>query len=159
MNAIVDVQGFKMENNEFIVKEVAIALQNRILVLLIKPPYPFYDLTRKERLQVSWIERNRNIFWNSGFVPYLSFKQYIEPYLQDKHIYVKGCEKVSWLRNIVTHDKVYNLEDKNCPSFQKLFDDYGMCNNIFSCVYHSNVCALKNVTCLKLWIENKRIFN
>lgn len=158
MNAIVDVQGFKTESNEFIVKEMAIACGNQIMILLIKPPFPFYNLTKKEKSQVNWIERNRKIFWKEGFIPYLKLLQYIEPYLKDKNIYVKGCEKVSWLRNIVKHDNVYNLEDKNCPSLQKLFDDYGKSSDIFNCVYHSNVCALKNVTCLKKWIDDKSIF-
>lgn len=159
MNVIVDVQGFKTESNEFIVKEIAIACRNQIAVFLIKPPYPFYSLTKKERLQVSWIERNRNIYWKEGFIAYSNFAQHIVPYLEDKNIYVKGSEKVLWLKNVVNHDNVFNLEDKNCPSFKKLFDDYGKSITIYSCLYHSNVCALRNVTCLRKWIENKIIFN
>lgn len=56
MIAIVNVQGFKTETNEFIIKEIAILCDKKVQVFLIKPPYPFNDLTKKERLQVSWIE-------------------------------------------------------------------------------------------------------
>lgn len=62
MSAIVDVQGFKTEANEFIIKEIAILCDKKIQVFLIKAPFPFYDLTKEERRQVSWIERNRKIY-------------------------------------------------------------------------------------------------
>lgn len=42
MTAIVDVQGFKTEANEFIAKEIAILCDNKIQVILIKPPFPYH---------------------------------------------------------------------------------------------------------------------
>lgn len=155
MNVIVDVQGFKNEDNEFIPKEIAIQTAGRILALLIKPPYPFYNLTKKERLQVSWIEKNRGILWNEGYIPYSNYKFLISNYLENKIIFTKGSEKVIWLKKILQSDNVYNLEDKNCPSFTTLYDNYMSSSDIFRCIYHNKVCALKNVFCLYKWcLEN-----
>lgn len=155
MNAIVDVQGFKNEDNKFIVKELAILCKNHIMVLLIKPPYPYYNLTRKERSQVSWIEKNRGLLWNEGFVPYYYYKFLILDFLKNRQIYTKGVEKVSWLKEILETENVFNLEDKNCPKLEVLYNNYLLSSDIKSCIYHSNTCALKNVTCLNKWcVEN-----
>lgn len=155
MNAIVDVQGFKTETNEFIIKEIAILCDKKVQVFLIKPPYPFYDLTKKERLQVSWIERHRKIYWNEGEVLYSKHKTLIANILRDKNIYVKGSEKTEWLKIFTNYD-VNNLEDKGCPSLLSLQKQYENCNDLYSCIYHNSVCALKNVICLNKWcIENK----
>lgn len=156
--AIVDLQGFKTDYNEFIVKELAILCENQTLVLLIKPPYPFYELSKTEKMQVQWIERNRKIYWHEGFTPFLNFKQYVADYLKDKIIYVKGFEKVVWLKNIVQDGNIINLDDS--PSLRKLYENYSMSKDIFSCVYHTHICALKNVMCLKKWMYevNNNIF-
>lgn len=155
MNVIVDVQGFKREDNEFIPKEIAIMWNGRIFVLLIKPPTAFYNLSKKERLQVSWIERNRGINWNQGLIPYNLYKSVISDFFKNKSIFVKGFEKVLWLKDILNNKNVYNLEDKNCPSLVTLYNSYSTSSDIISCIYHSNMCALKNVSCLNKWcIEN-----
>lgn len=71
MFAVVDLQGFKTDNNDFIVKEIAILCENnQMLVLLIKPPFPFNELSETEKMQVRWIERNRQIYWREGIIPY-----------------------------------------------------------------------------------------
>lgn len=158
MNVIVDVQGFKSEGNEFIPKEIAIMCKGRIQVLLIKPPHPFYDLTKKERLQVSWIEKNRGIYWNEGFVPYFNYKSCFLDFLKNKCIYTKGNEKVLWLKDILHIDNVYNLESKNCPSLLTLYKSYSTSPDIISCIHHNNICALKNVYCLSKWCVENNVF-
>lgn len=157
MNAIVDLQGFKKDNNEFILKEIAILCSRQTLVLLIKPPFPFYELSKTERSTVSWIERNRKIFWDEGFIPYSQMSQYITNYLKNKVIYVKGSEKVLWLKNLIQSDQIHNIECYNCPNFQTLYKTYLNCSYVFSCIFHSNVCALRNVTCLNMWLDHKGV--
>lgn len=161
MSVIVDVQGFKSEHNMFIPKEIAILSEKNSLVLLIKPPYPFYNLTKKERLHVAWIERNRGIFWKEGFIPYLNFKFHILDFFKNKYIYPKGSEKVMWLREILETNNVYNIEDLQCPSLETLHEKYSTSADIRSCIYHTKICAYKNVLCLKKWcVENAiHIFN
>lgn len=160
MNTIVDIQGFKDESNNMIVKEIAIMCDNRLQVYLIKPPHRFYNLTKSERRHVCWIERNINILWNEGYVPYSNYKSItrITEYLKDKTLFVKGYEKVIWAKKIAGHENVFNLEDRGCPSIYTLYDKYDNSPGIFSCIYHPNVCALKNVTILNKWCnENKKI--
>lgn len=152
MNAIVDVQGFKIGENKFILKEIAISCNNHIQVFLIKPPFPFYDLTKTERRQVAWIERNRKIYWSEGFINYSNYKSLIVEYLKDKCIFTKGVEKVLWIKEILKNHTVYNLEDNGCPSLLNLYEEYESENDVFSCMYHPAICALKNVICLKKWI-------
>lgn len=163
MNFIVDVQGFKTDDNSFIIKEIAILNNERAQAYLIKPPFPFYELSKTEKRQVCWIERNRKIFWREGFIPYGNYKHYtdIVNILKGKRILAKGHEKVLWLQSILdTNDNniIVNLEDKGCPSILSLYDKYSHSNNIFSCMYHSNVCALKNVTCLNMWCKDNKFF-
>lgn len=157
MSVIVDVQGFKNEHNDFIPKEIAIMSKNHVLVLLIKPPYPFFNLTRKERLQVAWIERNRGILWNEGFVPYFEYNALILDFVKDKRIYTKGGEKVLWLKKILKNESIYNLEDMNCPKLETLYKNYSTSSDIQSCIYHRNICAFKNVTCLRKWCKESNV--
>lgn len=155
MSAIVDVQGFKTEDNKFIVKEIAIFSDNQQHVFLIKAPFPFSDLTETEKKQVRWIERNRKIYWSSGNIPYANHKILLAGFLKDKNVYCKGLEKVSWIRNITNNSIVYNLEDNGCPNLFELYSKYSSFKNVSCCIHHSTVCALKNVLCLRNWcIDN-----
>lgn len=158
MSAIVDVQGFKTETNEFIPKEIAVLINNKIQVLLIKPPFPFYNLTKQEKRQVTWIERNRKIYWNEGVVSYSNYQNVFMDIIRDKRIFTKGVEKVLWLKNIVKNNNVYNFEDRGCPSLLSLNEEYENYNELYSCIYHDKICALKIVFILKKWcIDNKII--
>lgn len=161
MNIIIDVQGFKNEKNEFIPKEIAIMWNKRVFVMLIKPPYPFYTLTKKERIQVAWIEKNRGIYWNQGFIPFHNYKNCLDIFFKNKYsrIFTKGGEKTLWLRDMFhNNNNIYNLEDKNCPSLVSLSDKYVNSPDILSCVYHDNICALKNVFLLNRWCKENDVF-
>lgn len=155
--AIVDVQGFKTDNNGFIVKEIAIFFNDQMLHLLIQPPFPLHNLTISERKQVWWIQKNRKIYWDQGFIPYKNYLTYIEDILDDKTIYCKGVEKVTWIKKIFDRNDVINLENMNCPKLLNLYEDYRLSSDVFNCVYHPTICALKNVSCLRKWCLNKNI--
>lgn len=155
--AIVDVQGFKRDNNAFIVKEIAIAVNDQIQHLLVLPPCPLHNLSTTERKQVWWIQKNRKINWNDGFIPYESFLRHIQYFLIDKTIYCKGVEKVTWIKNILDHNDVINLENMNCPKLLSLYEEYRLSTDVFNCIYHPTVCALRNVTSLRKWCLNKNV--
>lgn len=158
MKAIVDIQGFKTDDNKFILKEISIYYENHIQTFLVRQPFPFYDLSKSERKQVHWIERNRGIYWSEGFIPYSNYKNVIVSILKDKFIFTKGDEKVRWMKEITENNNVYNLENENCPSLLSLYEQYKSSNDLYNCVYHNNVCALKNVLCLRKWcLDNKII--
>lgn len=167
MSVIVDVQGFKTDSNKFILKEIAMQCSDErdntnVLVLLFKPPFPFYELTKTERRQVSWIERNRGIYWNQGFLPYKEHANVIaNMFMGKERIFTKGEEKVKWIKELLCDynikNCVYNLEDKNCINFLQLYKEYEQENDIISCVYHSKICALKNVLCLRKWYNKNML--
>lgn len=102
--------------------------------------------------------KKKGILWNEGYVPYLNYKVLLSNYKKDKCIYAKGSEKVVWLKSILETDNVYNLEDSNCPSLSVLYENYILSSDIFKCIYHNKICALKNVSCLYKWcLENSII--
>lgn len=159
MSVIVDLQGFKTTYNKFLPKEVAFVYRNQTEVHLFKPPYPYNQLNEVEKKQVNWIERNRKVFWNEGITPYTDIRKYLD-FLRDKRIFVKGGEKVIWIKELLgTECSVYNLENYDCPSLPDL--EVNMKRNIdintLCCKYHSNVCALKNVILLNKWCEINKI--
>lgn len=155
--AIVDVQGFKTEDNRFILKEIAILCGEQVQVYLVQPPFSFNNLTIAERKQVRWIEKNRKLNWHDGFIPYEKVFEYINEFFIDKVIYCKGVEKVKWIQDIVMSDNVINLETINCPKLLSLYEEYRFCSDIYNCIYHSNICALRNVLCLRKWCTNNKI--
>lgn len=155
--AIVDVQGFKTDDNQFILKEIALVCNDQIEVFSVKPPYPFRNLSSTERKQVNWIQRNRNMYWNDGMIPYNSYVNFIDNFLKNKTIYCKGLEKVNWIRNILQRDNVINLEDMGCPKLLSLYEEYRSSNDTYHCIYHPTICALKNVTCLRKWCINNKL--
>lgn len=157
MNVIVDVQGFKTDDNKFIVKEIAILYNNQLQVYHIKSPYPFYALTKTERKQVCWIERNRQIYWREGYIPYFNCKDCIINFLCNKNIYTKGIEKVIWIKEITNNENVFNLEEKGCPNFSSLYQKYCNLKEVYRCIYHKNICALKNVFCLNVWCKENKV--
>ncbi|CAB3227210.1 unnamed protein product [Arctia plantaginis] len=170
MNTIVDIQGFQSDANDFIPKEIAIQCTKEVLVILIKPPYPYHELSAVQKNTVDWVEKYRQIFWEGGFVHYRNFRNCIE-FLRNKNIYVKGFDKSTWLRDLLEdeydddsycirgiYNKFYNLEDFGCPSFSKLYEIYKDCN-IKKCIYHPRHCAFTNVHYLSKWNADNKVFD
>ena len=146
---IVDVQGFKDPCNNFIIKELAFASRDYTQSFLIKPPYMFKYLTSDEKRQVKWLERNRGIYWNEGYIDYREFQRIIVPYLENKEIVVNGLEKEKWIKELCENYNVSDLSEKNCPSFSVLYNKYCDEKNNLNCTKHLKMCALKNVLCIK----------
>lgn len=161
MNSFVDVQGFKTDLNDFIIKEIAIKSGSQLITLLFKPPFYRFELTDTEKKQVSWIERNRKIFWDEGFIPHCYHKNIIRELLKNKNIYVKGLEKVTWIKKILEDSIddnlcIFNLEDIGCPSLSSLYENYKSGLDVYQCIYHSTHCALKNVSCMQKWYLSRK---
>lgn len=155
---IVDLQGFKNNGNEFIVKEFAIATQEHTHTFLVKPPYPFTSLSLEEKKQVRWIERNRGYRWSEGYVDYKEFHRIIKPLLASRKIIVKGQEKIKWVGDLCEHNNILDISYTGIPTLNALNDLYS--NNMFNCIFHDKKCALQNVLCIKKWcyVNNKTIF-
>lgn len=150
----VDVQGFKNDQNQFIIKELALCTTEITQVYLIKPPYPFSKLTSDEKKRVRWIERNRGITWSEGNIDYREFKRIIIPILQNKTIIMKGLEKQKWIKDLCENCYLIDIEDRGSPSFSVLCKTFCELKNTFNCVNHKEECALKSVMCIKKWYLN-----
>lgn len=150
---ILDVQGFKNVHNKFIIKELAFAYSNYTQSFLIKPPYLFRYLTNEEKMQIKWLERNRGIYWNEGYIDYREFQRIIVPYLENQNILVKGSEKVKWVNDLCGNCNITDLGEENCPSLLFLSQQYCDESNNLNCINHKKHCALKNVLCLKKYLN------
>lgn len=164
MNAdiiIVELQGFKYLDNNFIVKEVAIVSNDHTQTFLVKPPHSFYYLTQEEKKQVRWLERNRGIFWSEGFIDYREFQHVIVPYLENKKIITKGLEKIKWIKELCANCEVIDIGEKGCPNFATLKKKFCKNKTDFNCVNHKINCALNNAVCIRKWYvdNNMSIFN
>lgn len=154
---IVDLQGFKNNRNEFIVKEFAIVAKEHTHIFLVKPPYPFTSLSLDEKKQVRWIEKNRGYRWSEGYIDYREFRRIIKPVLTGRKIIVKGQEKIKWVEDLCEHNHILDISYTHIPTLNTLNDLYS--NNMFNCFYHNKKCALKNALCIKKWcILNECIF-
>lgn len=100
--AIVDLQGFKDDFNNFIVKELCFLTQNIKFTDTIKCPYEFDSLSQRSQNIARWLINNyHGIQWDSGYINIKELRAAILPILKNKIIYVKGEEKVEWLRKIL----------------------------------------------------------
>lgn len=152
---VIDLQGFKNSNNSFIIKELALATAEMSQVFLIKPPYPYTTLTKDEKRQVNWIENNRKIFWSEGYIDAREFKRIVAPFLENRKIYVKGLEKMEWVKEICKNCDIVNVEDIGCPNLTSLHNNYCKMSTSMNCISHKKECALKNVLCIKKWFFSK----
>lgn len=154
----VDLQGFKNDKNQFIVKEFALATSEYTQIFLIKPPYPFSKLNSDERKQVKWIENNRGIFWSEGYVNYREFSRVIKSVLLNQNIFVKGQEKVKWVRELCDNCNIIDLGEKGYPNLSKLYTKYVKDCDKFYCFSHKNHCALKTVICIRKWFYENNMY-
>lgn len=152
----VDLQGFKNSKNEFIIKELAIATKDWTQVFIVKPPYAYSTLTKEEKKQVNWLERNRGILWSEGFIDNREFKRLIQLYLENKNIFVKGCEKVKWVKKICENCNIVDLGEKGCPNLSMLQEKYKNCE--LNCISHKKQCALKICICLRKWFYDNHLY-
>lgn len=138
MPLIVDVQGFKSLNNQFIVKEFAAYDGVHVCHYVFKPPFAFTSLPTECQKQANWLmSHHHTIDWNAGFTQHYMFPKIIKHVTQNaSQVYVKGREKTDFIRKQVN---VPVLEFPETPSLKQ---------QLGSCFYHMNkhcICALTNV--------------
>lgn len=138
MNLVIDVQGFKIEKNKFIVKEFAAFDGEKICHYVFKPPFPYDMLPHDLKKQAHWLMKHHHcINWNDGFTPLHKFGNILAKLTQSvSNIYIKGAEKADYIRQF-TSKPVYELEEWPALKISKV-----------KCFYHfqSNcMCALSNV--------------
>lgn len=138
MPLILDVQGFKVEKNKFIVKELAGFDGERICHYVFKPPFSFDMLPPELQREANWVTKNHHcIQWDIGFTPLHKFDSILEDLTSKAEcIYVKGREKAEYVRRF-SSKPIFEFEEQ--PRLEQ---------SIPKCFYHSKskcVCALSNV--------------
>ncbi|CAH1099677.1 unnamed protein product [Psylliodes chrysocephalus] len=135
---VVDVQGFKLENNKFLVKEFAAFDGIHICHYVFKPPFPLRLLSPNLHRQAIWLMNNYHyIDWNVGSTPVHQFGNILK-FLSEKTdmIYVKGIEKANYIKKY-SQVPVYEFDEQ--PALQPMES---------KCFYHTKnngVCAISNV--------------
>lgn len=161
MEVIIDIQGFKMEPNEFVLKELFISSvrvnkcgEEIHKLFTFDPPFPWKNLPRKYKKTNNWLTANHHgLCWESrGTHKYTSIVKILKKVLKGvDQIYVKGLEKKKWLETMLKNKiPVDNLEDFDCPNFESLKEDECINHRALrkEPIYH---CAQSNVMQLKMW--------
>lgn len=138
MPLVIDIQGFKVENNKFIVKELSAYNGYKISHYIFKPPFPKKHLPPKFEKQATWLTNNHHcIDWNEGYTPFHTFANIIRGLTAyEEVIYVKGEEKAAYIKEY-SSNPVYELQDHPSLPFEEP-----------RCFYHIKpkcICSLTNV--------------
>lgn len=143
MELILDFQGFKDNNNQFVIKELAlVSMDGRCMQhWLVRSPFQFNNLDPKYKRQSNWNTANyHGISWDHGDITIQDLHRHLAPMLDGSVVYVKGLEKCKYIQEFFGSCYVFDLEDY--PSLRKL-EDAGI-----YCFYHKNAnfcCSLNNV--------------
>lgn len=165
MEFILDFQGFKNINNEFIVKELAVvSIDGNLYELqLFQPPCQFQQLPTHLQKQVIWLEKQcHGLYWSSGFRSYKDLKEVLNTLFKQSNstIYLKGEEKMKFILNMVSnHDgiKVVDVTSMGCPNLKTLKQQTNL-NMFKSCNFNHNLnsCAFVNVHVILHWLKNEK---
>lgn len=154
MTVIIDIQGFRGVENEFIFKEIAALTVDceTFYTFLLSPPTEINKLPEAIKDQNSWLTNNHHgLEYNKGFTSYEELCNILRNLLDGfKTVYVKGKEKRSEILRIFDHENIINIEDLGCPSLNHLNESY--CST--ACLWHKNkkfMCATLNVKNILCW--------
>lgn len=155
--AFVDLQGF-IVNQQFVLKELCFlsSLSNTTLNHYIyKPPFSWEFVNDRSKKNIIWLTIfHHGLYWIDGNIPYYkideTFEQLCSPNLI---IYVKGAQKVTWLKNLCkNYIDCRNIEEIGCNF--RLAD---CAQPHLSCSQHkhkTNNCALQSVKLISNWYNN-----
>lgn len=142
MNVFIDFQGFYIDKNKFMPKELAVLVNEKIMHCIFKPPFPFDKLLPEYQKQATWLMKNHHcIAWNDGIVPHWKFSTIVNNLGHNNSvIYVKGREKAKYLRKFI---QIPVLELPESPAFEPAKP---------KCLYHHSdqcYCSLQKVYWMK----------
>jgi hypothetical protein len=109
MEAVIQIHGFKSNDNEFILKEFAVVGKTYRTHVLFKSPYPYNTLNSKMQRTARWLTRHyHHLKWDDGDTVYSEelISSLCKPF---DVIYTKGTEKAKFLRQF--HDNVIEIDE------------------------------------------------
>lgn len=152
MNYYVDIQGFRDDANNMIVRELGISSENETLPkhYIFEEPYFYLENSRKTRITNFYLTRNlHGLPWHFGDIPYTKFKDILSS-LDATAIYVKGIQKKRLIEKYVDCS-VFDLD--YAPSISQMFKSDLSCH---SCpLRHSLLyCAFQNCQVIRHWHQS-----
>lgn len=115
---IIEIQAFRGNKGEFIIKELVIMDMdtNVVLYFLMKPPYSFKKLKYKYAKTNKWLMENyHHITWEEGFTDYKELDNIMYRYCQQFAVaYTSGLEKSKWIQQYMSGCVVHyplNIKD------------------------------------------------
>lgn len=164
MSYILDFQGFKNADNDFIIKELAIVSTDGQFyeLQLFQPPCDFNELPRQVQKQVLWLEKQyHGLYWSSGYKNYNCLKDVFKSITINGDIYLKGKEKQKFISNMLSdmNVNICNLEDLDCPNLSTLKQQTNISAFKPCCFNHnSKHCAYINVHVMLNWWKFEQEF-
>lgn len=160
---IVDLQGFKDNTNNFIVKEFSFATKNMKFSDIIQSTCTFDDLSAPKQKSSNWLTQNfHGITWYDGDIDVNELLHTIKPIFSNKIVFIKGEEKVIWLKNLLRDSlqKIVNVETLGCNlNLQKNAEMFGLMCSKHKRMSHNLHCALNNVGKIFDWYLAYRKIN
>lgn len=158
MALILDIQGFRGDQGEFIFKEVAALSLSDVVCynFLFKPPENLTISSKTALNQNKWLHNNHHgLMYESGYTPYAELRNIIQDLTANiNRVYVKGREKRSEILKICPDINVLNIEEEEgslgIPSIKDLRKHF--CER--ACLWHTSansVCAMRNVLNIYQW--------
>lgn len=137
---MVEFHAFMDNDNNYIIKELAIVSNHFFSVTVFKPPYSFEGLNSKAQRTARWLQRHHHcIRWGEGGVTYNEdlIRILCKPFAI---LYTKGLEKAKFLRRF--HRNVLEV-DSQCKVSERVD---------FNCVLSKHnkkdsKCALRSAKC------------
>lgn len=155
MEIIVDIQGFQAINYSIIPKEIAILSRDssRVQHFLIKPPYPWKNLSKQHKRSAIWLYHNHHgLRWDDGNINYEEMFEILKNIMnQSVKIYVKGAIKKEFLDQF----SIPCCEIIDIDTFD-VNKSFKMCLTHRACFHHTQkyVCALSNVYKIKKMFDD-----
>lgn len=141
---IIDIQGFTIEKNKFIPKELAAYNGTEQCHFIFKQPWPKKMLIPTYQKQVEWLENNHHsIDWKEGFTPLHKFHNIMFNLSGKADVfYVKGREKSKYLQKF-TDKPVKELNEQ--PALNKMVSE---------CIYHKHKICYCSLTIVHYLYNN-----
>lgn len=156
MSFFIDVQGFQLNPNSFLCKEIVIfnSVTGCFSHRFIRLPIAFSDLNGTMRTQADVsMKKIHGIKWDKNIdtLEYEQISEFIKNCVgTEDTILVKGSEKKKWLNKIISNSVV---DFEECPSFIKL-KEFMKPNHCKGHLYDNNLsCAIENVFFMWYWYK------
>jgi hypothetical protein len=148
---VLDFQGFKDNDNGFVIKELAVASFDGSLLQhwFVQSPFPYKWLNEVKRKECDWItDRYHGISWKDGDVTLRQLCHRLAPILKGANVFVKGVEKKRFVEERFSAKSVTDLDyypslksmqsTTRCAFHAKTWGTMCALDNVFKVVYYNN---------------------